>query len=380
MKPVSRRPFPVDEEVHQDCRFFKGDRPCLPHKQEGVHCDGCPHYDRITQRVLIIKLGAVGDVIRTTPILRALRSLGVHISWLTETPEILPKDWVDRVIKPGVAGTSHLLATHYDALYNLDKDDQAIALCKLVAADKKFGFTVEEGVCAPIEERARHKWLTGVFDDLNRMNYMSYPEEIFQICGLEFKGEEYVLELDDSPPFSLNLSRPLIGLNTGCGLRWPSRIWAKDNWIGLTEMLRSRGLGVLLLGGPDEDERNREIAAASGADYLGHFPLKRFLHLVNETDLLVTGVTMALHVGIGLDKRIVLLNSIFNRNEFELYGLGRIVEPDVDCLGCFKAICDRDCMNLLKPAEVFEAIMGEIALLKAGARRRGGNIQNTETS
>ena len=58
--------------VRNDCMYFKGDIPCAPHKKKGVHCDKCPEYQPVGQRLLIIKLGAAGDVIRTTPILRAL--------------------------------------------------------------------------------------------------------------------------------------------------------------------------------------------------------------------------------------------------------------------------------------------------------------------
>ena len=42
MTNTNRKPFPVDEIIHADCRHFKGDRPCVPHKREGVHCEGCP--------------------------------------------------------------------------------------------------------------------------------------------------------------------------------------------------------------------------------------------------------------------------------------------------------------------------------------------------
>jgi heptosyltransferase-2 len=64
---------------------------------------------------------------------------------------------------------------------------------------------------------------------------------------------------------------------------------------------------------------------------------------------------MALHIAIALDKKLVLFNNIFNRNEFELYGLGEIIEPDVECLCCFKGECDQKCMDLIKPSKVFEA-------------------------
>ena len=34
----------------------------------------CTNYDKITKRILIIKLGAIGDVIRTTPLVEKYRT------------------------------------------------------------------------------------------------------------------------------------------------------------------------------------------------------------------------------------------------------------------------------------------------------------------
>ncbi len=56
-----------------DCRLFKGDRPCDPHKEKGVKCDHCNYYQPIKFKILIIKLDAVGDVLRTTSILKPLK-------------------------------------------------------------------------------------------------------------------------------------------------------------------------------------------------------------------------------------------------------------------------------------------------------------------
>ena len=29
---------------HRDCLHYRSDRPCAPHKAEGVTCEGCKHY------------------------------------------------------------------------------------------------------------------------------------------------------------------------------------------------------------------------------------------------------------------------------------------------------------------------------------------------
>jgi heptosyltransferase-2 len=74
---------------------------------------------------------------------------------------------------------------------------------------------------------------------------------------------------------------------------------------------------------------------------------------LDQCDLIVTAVTLALHFAIGLEKKIVLFNNIFNRYEFELYGLGEIIEPNLPCLGCYKSSCDQGCMAMINPAKVF---------------------------
>jgi len=46
----------------KDCKCYRGDVPCAPHKETGGFCNNCA--SQTTGRVLVIKLGAAGDVIR----------------------------------------------------------------------------------------------------------------------------------------------------------------------------------------------------------------------------------------------------------------------------------------------------------------------------
>ena len=79
------------DEVKLDCFHFKGAIPCKPNKLYGVSCMNCSHYEKISTRILIIKLGALGDVIRSTPLLEPLRHKfpNAHITWLTLNPSLL---------------------------------------------------------------------------------------------------------------------------------------------------------------------------------------------------------------------------------------------------------------------------------------------------
>jgi ADP-heptose:LPS heptosyltransferase len=358
------------KQIKSDCRYFRGDVPCKPHKQDGVHCIDskgkvCKHYDPTDKRILIIKLGAIGDVIRTTPLLRKLKAVepSAEIWWLTLTPDVVPKS-VDVVLPFTPQSIATLGSVSFDLLFNLDKDKEACALANQISSRVKKGFILREGKCVPIDNDAEHKYLTGVFDDLSKSNIKSYQEEIFEICGYKFSGEEYIMPALGNIDWKLPKNKKIVGLNTGCGGRWTSRLWADKNWISLAKKLKKAGYVPLLLGGELEHVKNLKLARQSGALYLGNFSLSKFMSEVNQCDLVVTAVTMAMHLAIGSRKKIVLFNNIFNKHEFDLYGRGEILEPDFECDCFYSPTCGNDCMQYLKVDKVFDSCVRLLKLKK----------------
>ncbi|RYU78492.1 glycosyltransferase family 9 protein [Hymenobacter persicinus] len=358
--------------VHPDCRHFRGDIPCRPNKEHGYQCAGCPVYAPVQQRILIIKLGAIGDVIRTTPLLRRLRQEypNSKITWLTLTPAILPADAIDEILKLDLPSVLHLQVREFDLLFNLDKDKEACALHDTIRATQKFGYTLHPqfGVAWPGNGLANHKFLTGVFDELSQQNQKPYVQEIFELCGYEFRHEEYVFDTHQDKGYNWSLlptGRPRIGLNTGCGDRWTTRLWSDEKWVELIGQLQQGGYAPVLLGGTAEDERNQRLHAATGAAYLGTFPLEQFINLMYQMDGIVTQVTMAMHISIALQKPTVLMNNIFNPYEFDLYGRGQIVQPDRPCVCFYRGTCKlgTSCMEELPAQKVFEAVQASVPTL-----------------
>ncbi len=349
--------------VNTDCREFKGELPCKPHKLYGVKCDNCTYYEPLKEKILIIKLGAAGDVIRTTPILSELRSTypQAQIIWLTLYPIFIPRNYVDVVLKWDLNTTLWLQSIEFDLLFNLDKDKEALGLASLIKAKHKKGYLPNAfGKCIPADEDSTHKWRTGIFDDECLNNVKSYPQEIIELCGFVYNKQEYIFNLSQNYySFELPENKSIIGLNTGCGTRWLTRLWGEKNWVDLCNMLTAKGYVPLLLGGQVEDKLNQSIASKTSAIYLGTMSLDKFCHLFNQIDLCVTSVTMAMHIAIGLKKKLVLFNNIFNRNEFELYDLGVVLEPDKPCKCCYRNSCPEECMITINP----ETVMHEIEKL-----------------
>lgn len=354
--------------IKTDCRYYKGSTPCLFHKQSGLICESCNHYAPLKGRILIIKLGAAGDVIRTTPLLRKLKENypDYEISWLTCFPDFLSPKWVDNILELNLSNTLWLTEQKFDWVINLDKDKEAIALTRKLTASKKSGYTMNDfGKCMPISSNAeKHKWLTGLNDNISRANTKNYMEEIFEICGYKFNKENYVLELDGKQDWkSIDKSKKIVGLNCGCGERWVSRLWPEKKWIELSKLLREKDYEIILFGGPQEDKKNKGISKKAGVKYLGYFPLRTFCSLVNQCDIVITQVSMATHIAIALNKKLILMNNIFNKNEFYLYGNGAIIEPELDCLGCYKPQQDKNCpvescMDLITVQKIYNMVQG----------------------
>ncbi len=349
---------------HPNCLHIKGDIPCNPHKIKGYHCNNCPEYTPISKRILIIKLGAIGDVIRTTPLITRFKSIypNCKITWLTHTPAILPQKKIDEILKFDYASALYLSNAKFDIAINLDKEKEACALLNSVTASEKYGYCLKDNMAQPINELAAHKYHTGLFDDISKQNTLNYCQEIFELCNLKYEGEPYLLDNHNDKGFEwseINYSKKIIGLNTGCGNRWTTRLWPLEYFAELAKKLLDKGYEVILLGGEQEDERNKKIQSLSGAKYLGYFSLPQFINLIDQCYLVVTQVTMGMHLTLGLQKRIVLMNNIFNPYEFDLFGKGEIIMPKKECQCYYRGTCvlGTSCMHDLTVDEVFESTL-----------------------
>lgn len=354
------------QEVKRNCLYFKGHIPCLPNKQSGQICNSCTAYRPVSKRILIIKLGAIGDVIRTTPLLTHYRNKypDCHITWVTDYPGVLPKQHIDEVLLFSGRNIAPLYHVRFDIALNLDKEAEACVLLSQVHAIEKYGFTWDNGI-APATPAAEIKLLTGLFDQVSKANTLSYLQEIFAICHLDYQNEKYIVSYDEEQSAKWHnvlqekaYGQPIVGLNTGYGRRWPTRQWPDRHWLKLTAALSEAGYYCVLLGGEDEHITNTRLAAESGALYPGTFSIQEFTAILAACDLIVSQVTMAMHLTLGLQKKLILMNNIFNPYEFDLFGLGEIVQPDEECICYFGASCNRgqSCMKDLPPEKVLDAI------------------------
>lgn len=376
-------------EIAFDCRYFLGDRPCTWHKHSGVVCV-CDHYQKVEERVLIVKLDAIGDVLRTTALLPALREVhpAAAITWLTRrdsVPLLRGNPYITEILELDAETCAHLLARTFDRVINLDASKASASLATVARSARKDGFVLNAHGYVEATNPAARQWLeAGVFDDVKRQGASTYQDRMAAILGLEGRPHRYVLQLEPDEieqarvhlvGCGLDPERPSIGLNTGAGGRWPLKQWRENGYVELVRRLhRKHDVQFVLLGGPNEVERNQRLAAASGVPMIDpgcRNPLRHFAALVGHCDVVVTGDTLAMHMALALGRRAVILFGPTSAPEIETYGLGEKVVPDMTCLSCYKTSCDfaPNCMDLVSVDMVEGAVERQLRLARSGGIR-----------
>jgi len=356
-----------------DCRFFKGERPCAPYKL----CNSCHDYKPMGKRILIIKLGAAGDVLRTTPLLTIIKKeyTNSHITWLTfpGAKDVLKDNpLIDRLLVYNLGSILRLEVESFDLVLSLDKMAEATALVTKIKAKEKRGFYMgDKGELLPLNKEADYAYRLGLDDKLKfKQNKKSYQEMILEIAGLPYEREEYILNLtpqENDYTSSLRKryrlrKKKVVGLNTGCGKIFGTKKWTIDGYVEVAKSLNRHNIATLILGGPEEVERNKIISKHLKGKALStgcHNTLRQFMSIIDLCDVVVTGDTIALHLAIALKKKVIALFGSTSSNEIDLYGRGEKLIGKALCSPCYKSSCDKGdniCMSSITPEMVLDSI------------------------
>jgi heptosyltransferase-2 len=344
--------------------------------------------DNFRKKILIIKLGAMGDALRTTTILSALKDAykDCHITWVTDknSYQLLKyTDLIDRLIILDAQTSLALQEESFDLLLSFDEAKEATILATLCQAKEKGGFCITpDKRLSVFNKESEYALRLGLDDDLKfRKNKKTYPQIIFEMAGLAYKNQEYILGLPAEEKFcqdflarhAIKKQDTLIGIFPGCGIIFPTKKWSVEGFARLIDMLgRENKFRIVLLGGPEEIERNKKISSLIHTDIIDagcDNTMEEFINIINLLDLVVAGDTLALHLAIALKKRIVGIFTSTCSQEIELYGRGEIIKAEIECSPCYKAKCDSlKCLTRIKPEVIFEAVkrQAEISANKKG--------------
>jgi heptosyltransferase-2 len=336
----------------------------------------------VIKEVLLIKFGALGDVLRTTCLLGPIRrQFGpCRITWLT-SPQAMPLLQgieLDQVLSEGAKTSALLKRMKFDVVLSLDEDPAACKAASQACAKRLIGGYIDKkGKPAYTPESAPYFDL-GLLnrdaggsmaraDVLKRANRKTYQQLWAGVLGLELerypKGYEPLVALSDADTDAAqaaftNTSKLRVGVNLGSGARWPAKQPSVEQAAAITRLL-AQSYEVILFGGEAELERNRAIASAAGTGKVVQpVPMKTFAAMISFCRALVTTDSLALHLACGVGTPCVVLFGPTSAAEIELYGRGIKLEPKAACACYYQPRCTAaaHCVDTIPAAAVESAV------------------------
>ena len=346
---------------HSDCRYFTGYKPCRFQRP----CGGCPHHSVGGPRILIINVGALGAVLRATAILPMLRKLypDAHITWLTQRralPLLDGRPELDRILPFEWESQLRLEAEQIDLLLNADKDFASCALASRLHATEKRGFGLtKHGTVTPLNEGASYLYDTGLDNQLKfHSNQKTEPKMLADAFEIPYVRRPYTLTVPTH-----DLPKRLVGFNTGCSPGFPLKALDIDLQITAIRSISKRiGEPVLLLGGPEDTDRNNEIYGRI-PEHTELSPTSDGLMVgaqhIDRCSVVFSGDSLGMHMAIAREKFVVAWFGLSCAQEIDLFDRGVKLTSPVSCGPCWKSSCDEPikCNTLLPVDWIVDAVL-----------------------
>jgi len=367
-----------------DCRHYRAAKPCTFNKQYGAECPSCRHFSPYRDRILFIKLDAIGDVLRSASLLPGIvaQHEQPYIAWLTrrESAELVGMmTLVDEVITHSEDGLARIAAGGWTQVYSLSNDLTSASLATLAAGERPVvGFATQRGVIAP-SNPAAERWLQlAAFDRLKRLNTETYQAHMLAIVGGDGPVPPPSLRLDEAvqaraagrvAALFAGSGRRRVALNIGAGARWPKKMLEAEP-IGrlIHAMLQRADVDVMLVGGAAEQDKAQAVLAACGPTArvgvaLTGGSIADFVATLRAADVLLCGDTLALHVATAIGLPTVAVFGPTSQAEIADFDglIEKVWTPALDCLGCYGDCAKlRNCMTALDIDELAGRVIARL--------------------
>jgi ADP-heptose:LPS heptosyltransferase len=365
---------------------------------------------RDAKNVLLIRLDNLGDVLVTTPAMRALR-VGLPEARLTllaspvgaqagrlnpdlddvlvyEAPWMDP--WRQLPQDPAREGAAiaELARRRFDAAIVFTSFRQsslpAAYLCYLAGIPLRTAASID-GPGSLLTTRHKHpeRMMHEVERGLDLVGALGFPTEPTPlVLRVPDDARAEIAEMVDSPNSD---DRSLVVIHPGCSM--PARTYPWDGFAAVAGLLVERlGARVVVTGSATEADLVERVVGAvpplareSVLAAAGVFSFPGLCALIERADLVVTNNTGPMHVAAAVQTPVVALFALTNPPE--QWGPWRVphrlLNHDVPCRICYNRICPttHDCLRLVTPEDVLTAAqellaerrLAGLALAGAGA-------------
>jgi ADP-heptose:LPS heptosyltransferase len=330
--------------------------------------------------VLVIKLGALGDVILSLPQLSHI--LEVHAK--DRVTLLTAPDYVELVSgfaqlqvvcfrRRGVLEMSRLLgwllARRFDVVYDLQGSLRSRIMTQLTQAQKRAG--PSPGIAythvPPGGSAAVH-----AFDRFN---------EVLVAGGIGAAAPVYRLPWKHTGQSAVDAwlgehdlqGKRLALLHAGGSPRWASKRWGEAAFQELAAGLIARGIGVVWIGARAESDLNRRLSMVAGTDATDRFGYSELVALAGRALFAVTGDSAPMHL---LSMTGLPVYAFFGptdwRRSHALGQGGRVLTNPVECSPCYRPVCPPQhrhaCLQGISPAQVLARLEADGLVRSEGSK------------
>ena len=265
----------------------------------------------MAKRLLLCKLGAIGDVIMTLPAAYALHSAGYQVDWIcgrAVAPLLRSYPWIN------------VIAVDEATILRGSAFSRALAIFSLW---RRLG-AVRYDLCATLYYDSRYKWLTLLVRSPRKLLLSRSERETRIIPGRSYTSEYARILLAGLPsnfadaespsqlaPFPSPENLPPTAFPPAAGViriaLVPAgarnvmrdsalRRWPVESYVELSRLLLSRGFEVVLVGGPEDTWASAFFSGLPVKDLIGRTSLLESISLFDSAQLVVTHDTGPLHM------------------------------------------------------------------------------------
>ena len=316
-------------------------------------------------KILVIKLGysetldpeigrvpSLGDVLRTTPILWALKEKfpDSHVTWLvTENAEPLltGNKLIDRILLWDSFVPFQLMKEKFDVLVNLEKIPGVCALSDMIDAWVKYGFRFESHSGAYQGYEKGLDFMSYIESKKTDPNKGFWQQALIEMLGMPWKGQEYIVGYKPRGKEKFD-----VGLNFEVGSKWPVKGMPMEMWKVLAQRLTLSGYSVSWQEGRKD--------------------LFEYMDWINSCRTIISNDSLGIHLAFAFHKKVVGLFGPTDSNEVFFYTGGKLIVSPEKCTlqPCLASKCasGKHCMSKIDLSEI-EAAVREIMPLETLQRK-----------
>ncbi|WP_205511353.1 glycosyltransferase family 9 protein [Longitalea arenae] len=289
-------------------------------------------------KILLIKTGAAGDVVRTTVLLNALQG---SVTWVIDSryEPILPirHPHLHRVVTLDNAFET-LQHEIFDHTISLEEDHTCALLACRVPTKKLTGIYLENKRLTYTPDSAGWYDLSllstlghAAANEAKKQNKASFQQLLLNMFALPFNGEAYSIYRNHQ----IRPDQRVVGIETRVGARWPNKGWS--GYPALMNKLEQLGYECRLL-----QERKT---------------ITEYLDDIAACGCIISGDTLAMHVAMAYHIPSIAVFNCTSAAEIYDYGtLKKIVSPML-MQAFYKTSFSQAVIDSISPEEVYAAFL-----------------------